>query len=158
MFKYLFGSVLVFVIAFYVVNYGLKSSTMTERIDEAMDVPYGEYDSLRITKADEKEDGWVLSLGNLRMYASRTGKGTMCSSDVKIYFPTEKNAKLVMKLRYNLGPFLAKPLRDMSPQTALKPDSQYAMMQSLKDGYANQYGIKTMTRIEFSGFSCKQMQ
>ena len=154
--KYLLGSVLVFVIAAYLVNFGIKRTQMDAKIDEAMDVPYGEYDALGIKKADGGE--WMLFMDNMRLYASRKGTGTMCTTQVKIFFPEEKNAKLVMKFRYNLGPFLAKPLREMTPEQALKPDSQYKMIQSLKDGYAAQYGIKTMTKVLLEDFSCKTMQ
>lgn len=154
--KYLLGSVLVFAIAAYLVYFGMTRTQMDGKIDEARDVPYGEYDSLGIKKADA--DGWMLFLDNARLYSSRKGTGTMCTGNVKIFFPEEKNAKLVMKLRYNIGPFLAKPLREMSPEEALKPESQKRMVQSLKDGYAAQYGLKTMTKVLLENFSCKTMQ
>lgn len=155
--KYLLGSVLVFVIAAYLVNFGIKRTQMDAKIDEAMDVPYGEYDALGIKNADA--DGWMLFLDNMRLYSSRKGTGTFCQAErVKIFFPEEKNAKLVMKLRYNLGPFLAKPLRDISAQDALKPESQELMIKSLKDGYAAQYGLKTMTKVLIENLTCKEMQ
>jgi hypothetical protein len=97
-------------------------------------------------------------MNGLTLYESREKKGTSCSTDLEIFFPTMKNAKLVMKLRYNVGPFLAKPLREMTSAEALLPDNQYKLIQSLKDGYAKQYGITNMTKIVLNNFSCKEIQ
>lgn len=158
MIKYLAGSVIVLIIAYFVVTFGISRSGVTEKIDEAMDVPIGEFDSMGIRQADLEEDGFVLYMDGLRLYRSRDKKGTMCSTNLEIYFPEQKNAKLVMKLRYNVGPFLAKPLRDMTAREALMPDSQYRMITSLKEGYANQYGITNMTKVILKDFTCKELE
>lgn len=102
MIKYLTGSVIVLIIAYFVVIYGVKQTGVNEVFDEAMDVPIGEFDSMGINEAEPESDGYVLYMKNLRLYESRDKKGTVCSTDLQIYFPERKNAKLVMKLRYNI--------------------------------------------------------
>lgn len=158
MIKYLAGTVIVLLIAYFAVTFGVKHSGMEQKIDEAYDVPIGEFDSMGIRQAELEEDGYVLYMDGLRLYQSRDKKGTMCSTNLEIYFPEQKNAKLVMKLRYNIGPFLAKPLRGMTAKEALMPDSQYQMINSLKEGYANQYGIKNMTKVILKDFTCQDLQ
>lgn len=151
MIKYLFGSVLVFVIAFYVVSYGINKTKMSKTVDEAMNVPFGEYNGMAIKK---QGDGYTLNLDKMRLYSTRKGEGVMCSGDVKLLFNKEKEAKLVMKFRYNIGPFMAEPLRSMTPAQAASEAGKAKLVKSLQAGYAAQYGIKTIRNVEFSGFSC----
>jgi len=158
MIKYLTGSVIVMIIAYFVVTYGVKQTGVSDRFDEAMDVPTGEFVSMGIDEAENKADGYVLYMKGLTLYESRDKKGTTCSTDLQIYFPERKNAKLVMKLRYNIPVFLAKPLREMTAREAVMPDNQYKLINSLKDGYANRYKIKNMTKVIMDGFSCREVQ
>lgn len=157
MIKYLTGSVIVLIIAYFVVIYGVKQTGVNEVFDEAMDVPIGEFDSMGINEAEPESDGYVLYMKNLRLYESRDKKGTVCSTDLQIYFPERKNAKLVMKLRYNIGPFLAKPLREMTAREAVMPENQYKLINSLKDGYAERYKITNMTKVILNNFTCKEV-
>jgi len=158
MIKYLSGSIIVLLIAYFVVTFSVKHSGVNKRFDEAMDVPFGEFSSMGIKKADAEEDGYLLYLNNLNLYESRDKKGTNCSTNLEIYFPLKKNAKLVMKLRYNVGVFLAKPLREMTAKEALMPDGQYAMIKSLKEGYAKRYKIENMTKVIMKDFTCQELK
>jgi len=158
MIKYLTGTVIVLIIAYLVVTYSVKMSGVDENFNQAMDVPIGEFDSMGIRKAEEKEDGYVLYMDGLRLYESRNKQGTMCSTNLEIYFPLKKNAKLVMKLRYNVGPFLAKPLREITAQEALQHENQYKMISSLKNGYAERYGIENMTKVILKDFTCQELE
>ncbi|PLX69742.1 MAG: hypothetical protein C0603_02070 [Denitrovibrio sp.] len=158
MIKYFSGSIIVLIIAFIIVTYGVKKSGVTEQIETAMDVPIGEFDTMGIREAKVEADGYILYFDGLRLYESRDKVGTMCSTNLEIYFPKKKNATLVMKLRYNVGPFLAKPLRGMTAKEALIPDSQYKMISSLKEGYAKQYGIVNMDKVILKDFTCKENQ
>jgi len=158
MIKYLLGSVIVFLISLILVYYGVNKTGIADKAEEAMDVPIGEFDSMGIKEAADSADGYMLYMNGLRLYENRDKKGTMCTADLEIYFPEKKNAKLVMKLRYNIGPFLAKPLRGMTASQALMPDSQYSMIDSLKDGYAKQYGITNMQKVVLNDFFCKELR
>jgi len=158
MFKYLLGSAVVLLIAFIVVTYGVEKAGVSKQIEIAMDVPIGEFDTMGIREGETDEDGYVLYFDGLRLYENRTKIGTMCSTNLEIYFPKKKNATLVMKLRYNVGPFLAKPLRGMSAKDALMPENQYEMISSLKEGYAKQYGITNMEKVILKDFTCKELQ
>ena len=157
MVKYITGSIVVLIIAFIVVTLGVEKSGVSEQVEKAMNVPIGEFDTMGIRKATIEKEGYILYFDGLRLYENRDKIGTMCSTNLEIYFPKKKNAKLVMKLRYNVGPFLAKPLRGMTPKDALIPDSQYKMISSLKDGYAKQYGITNMEKVILKDFTCKQL-
>ncbi|MGD9808284.1 MAG: hypothetical protein AB7E76_11370 [Deferribacterales bacterium] len=157
MIKYLTGTVIVFILAYIIVTYSVKQAGADKSFDEAMDVPFGEYTAMGIREAANEEDGYLLYLDNLNLYESRDKKGTTCNTNLEIYFPLKKNAKLVMKLRYNVGVFLAKPLREMTAQEALMPEGQYTMIKSLKDGYAERYKITNMTKVILKDFTCKEV-
>lgn len=158
MIKYLTGSVLVLIIAYFVVTYSVQYTGADRKFDEAMDVPTGEFGSMGIEKAENEEDGYVLYMKGLTLYESRSKIGTTCSTDLQIYFPERKNAKLVMKLRYNVAVFLAKPLREMTAREAVMPDNQYKMINSLKNGYAERYKISNMTKVIMNDFTCKEIK
>jgi len=157
MIKYLSGTVIVFILAYMIVTYSVKQSGANKEFDEAMDVPFGEFTAMGIREADKEEDGYLLYLDNLNLYESRDKKGTTCSTNLEVYFPLKKNAKLVMKLRYNVGVFLAKPLREMTADEAITPEGQQIMIKSLKDGYAERYKIKNMTNVIMKDFTCKEI-
>lgn len=157
MIKYLSGTVIVLILAYIVVTYSIKQTGADDRFDEAMDVPFGEFTSMGIREADKEEDGYLLHLDNLTLFESRDRKGTTCNTNLEIYFPLKKNAKLVMKLRYNVGVFLAKPLREMTATEALLPEGQYKMIHSLKDGYKNRYKIDNMTKVVMKNFTCQEV-
>jgi hypothetical protein len=158
MIKYLMGSVIVFILAYFVVTISVKQTGIADNFDEAMDVPIGEFGSMGIRKADVKEDGYILYMDHLNLYESRDKHGTTCATNLEIYFPKKKNAKLVMKLRYNVGVFLAKPLREMTAQEAIMPEGQDAMINSLKNGYAKSYGIENITKVIMKDFTCKEIE
>lgn len=151
------GSVVVLILAYFVVSYGVSKSGINETMDEAMDVPIGEFGTMGIEEAETESEGYVLYMNDLKLYESREKTGTMCSANLQIYFPKKKNAKLVMKLRYNIGPFLAKPLREMTAAEALKPESRYMMINSLKEGYAERYGITNITKVMLNDFTCREL-
>ncbi|MCD8553306.1 hypothetical protein [Seleniivibrio sp.] len=154
--KYLIGSVLVALIAFLFVNYALKNSEISKKIDEATDVPSGDFSSIDIK---ENADGtYALEMTGAKLYSSRVGTRTMCSGDINIIFPREKDAKLVLKFRHNIAPMLAKPLRGIDPDEAVTKEGKDIMAQSLKDGYAAQYNIKTIKDVIFKNFSCTTIQ
>lgn len=158
MVRYLLGSLIVLFIAYYSVSYVINKSGVKKEEQAVMDVPTGEFDTMGIRQAKPESEGYVLYFNGLRLYQSRTKKGTMCSTDLEIYFPEKKNAKLVMKHRYGVGPYLAMPLKDMTAQQALLPENQYKMINSLKHGYATHYGIKNMTKVILKSFTCKDLQ
>ena len=151
------GSVIVLILAYFVVTLSVKQTGVTDKFDKAMDVPIGEFSSMGIRKADVEEDGYILYMDNLNLYESRDKHGTNCFTNLEIYFPKKKNAKLVMKLRYNVGVFLAKPLREMTAKEALTPEGQTAMIKSLKNGYAENYGIENMTKVVMKDFTCQEL-
>jgi len=153
MIKYFLGSLVVLIISTVIVYYSVNNTVVAEKSELARGVPVGEYEGMSINKADNDE--YILSIDNLHLYQSREKQGTSCTTDVKIYFPKKKNAKLVMKLRYNIGPFMAKAIKDLSVSEALKPDTQYKMISSLKEGYAKKYGIKNMTKVILEDYSCQ---
>lgn len=154
--KYLLGSVIVAVIAFLFVNYALKNSEVSKKIDEATDVPSGEFDAVNI-KANT--DGtYSLVLSDVKLYSSRIGTRTVCKGNLDIVFPREKDAKLVLKFRHNIAPLLAKPLRGIEPDEAVTKEGKDIMIQSLKDGYAAQYNIKAFKDVKFHDFSCTKSQ
>jgi flagellar basal body-associated protein FliL len=150
--KYLLGSIVVALIAFLVVNFALKNSAVSKKIDEAADVPSGEFDSLNIT---ENSDGtYTLNLSDVKLFSSKVGTKIVCKGNIGIVFPREKDAKLVLKFRHNIAPMLAKPLRGMTPDEASTKEGEDIMVQSLKDGYAAQYNITTFKDVIFNDFSC----
>lgn len=154
--KYLLGSVIVAVIAFLFVNYALKNSEVSKKIDEATDVPSGEFDTINIK---ENTDGtYSLVLSDVKLYSSRIGTRTVCKGNLDIVFPREKDAKLVLKFRHNIAPLLAKPLRGIEPDEAVTKEGEEIMTQALKDGYASQYNIKTIQDVKFHDFSCTKIQ
>lgn len=157
MFKYLTGSVVVLIIAYAIVTFSIKKTGADQKFDEAMDVPTSEYESMGIRKAEKEEDGYVLWLENMNLYENRDKTGTTCSTNLEIYFPIKKNAKLVMKLRYNIGVYLAKPLREMTAKEAMMPEGQYKMINSLKDRYRERYKIDNMTKVVLNDFTCKEV-
>ncbi|PLX65753.1 MAG: hypothetical protein C0602_13565 [Denitrovibrio sp.] len=158
MVKYLTGSVIVLIIAYFVVIYGVKETGVEQTLEEAMDVPSGEFVSMGIDKAENEEDGYVLYMEGLTLYERRDKVGTSCYTNLQIFFPERKNAKLVMKLRYNVPVFLAKPLREMTAREAVMAENQYKLINSLKDGYADRYKITNMTKVILNDFSCKELQ
>ncbi len=154
--KYLLGSVLVALMALLFVNYAVKNSDVSKKIDEATDVPSGEFDAISIR---ENTDGtYSLVLSDVKLYSSRVGTRTMCQGNLDIVFPREKDAKLVLKFRHNIAPLLAKPLRGIEPDEAVTKEGKDIMIQSLKDGYAAQYNIKTFKDVKFHDFSCTKTQ
>jgi hypothetical protein len=148
MVKYFLGSIIVLGIALLIVNFSIKKTGLSG--DEMMDVPGGEYENIIIKKAATEEDGYVLLLEEMQLFENRHKTGI-----TSIYFPTKKNAKLVMKHRHAIMPFMAKTIRGMTIKEALKPETQYAMIKSLKDGYAKKYGITNMTKVLIEDYSCQ---
>lgn len=147
----MFGTVLALILAFYVVNFGLHKTRMSQTMQAALDVPWGEYKSMSINK---EKDGYSLRMNGMSLYSTKKQKAVVCTSDIRLMFAKESEAKLVMKFRYNVGPFMAKALRKMTPEQAQTDKGKAMMVKTLKDGYAAQYGIKSIRTVEFSGLSC----
>lgn len=55
MIKYLGGSVVVLIIAFIVVTYGVEKSGVSEQVEKAMDVPIGEFETMGIKKKPKRK-------------------------------------------------------------------------------------------------------
>ncbi len=62
MIKYLGGSVVVLIIAFIVVTYGVEKSGVSEQVEKAMDVPIGEFETMGGIKKSRNGRGRICPL------------------------------------------------------------------------------------------------
>lgn len=90
MIKYLGGSVVVLIIAFIVVTYGVEKSGVSEQVEKAMDVPIGEFETMGgIKKAETEEDGYVLYLTDSVSMKTETKQG-LCAQRTSRYISRKR--------------------------------------------------------------------
>ncbi|TCK60786.1 hypothetical protein [Seleniivibrio woodruffii] len=153
MVKYLVGSVLVLLLAAAVVFYMVKRPGVAEKVDAAANVPGGKIEKAEIVK-DPNSDMYYLKITDMQLAGGMKQGDTICDANVDIYFPTESDAKLVLKNRNNIAPFLASGLVNRTPTDAMMYETQDEMAKALVDGYAKKFNIKTIKGMIFSSITC----
>jgi len=153
MVKYLVGSVLVLLLAAGLVFYMVKRPGVAEKVDAAANVPGGKIEEAEIVK-DATNNFYYLKITNMQLAGGMKKGDTICDANVDIYFPTESDAKLVLKNRNNIAPMLASGLVGRTATDAMMHETQDEMAKALIDGYAEKYNIKTIQSVIFASLTC----